>query len=239
MTVIAPSFIHQSVYSVCLWVLCFKCVCIYISIYCFTVRLVISLSYGVPVGISLLYAPVLPPSFCPSVRISMVWFSPALVPDAVQVWGSCSRLPPHCSSLCPAPVAQPVPGSTALCHPHPVGNLSPTQPWHWQHTPLSLSLSFSYPLSPLLSSPVLSSPWPQLSSLISIIKQKLVNVSDARWLRHPATGPLAQHERTHKHLRKTHTHSLVLRCSHLHTRWQIQHSCWSVCSEFAILTSFW
>ncbi len=96
----------------------------------------------------------------------------------------------------------------------------------------SLSLSFSYPLSPLLSSPVLSSPWPRLSSLISIIKQKLVNVSDARWLRHPATGPLAQHERTHKHLTKTHTHSLMLSYSHLHTHCQIQHICESECSEW-------
>lgn len=92
----------------------------------------------------------------------------------------------------------------AICHQHSLGTGS---------TPLislSLSLSFSYPLSPLLSTPVLSSLWPRLSSLISIIKQKLVNVSDARWLRHPATGPLAQHERTHKHLRKkTHTHSCL------------------------------
>lgn len=96
---------------------------------------------------------VLPPSFCPSVRVSMGWFSPALVPDAVQVWGSCSRLPPRCSSLCPAPVAQPIPSSTALCHPHPVGNLSPTQTWHWQHTPLSLILFHTLFLlcSPLLS----------------------------------------------------------------------------------------
>ncbi len=147
---------HQSVYSVCLWVLCFKCVCMCAPVHkVFLVLLYVwsSLSLMCSCGYFFIYAPVLPPSLCPSVRVSMVWFSPALVPDAVQVWGSCSRLPPRCSSLCPAPVAQPVPGSTALCHPHPVGNLSLTQPWHWQHTPLSLFF-FSYPLS--LCSPLLS-----------------------------------------------------------------------------------
>ncbi len=167
MTVIAPSFMHQSVYSVCLWVLCFKCVCMCAPVHkVFLVLLYVwsSLSLMVFLWVFLYYMRQYSLPLSAHLYVSPWFGSPLLSCLMLSRYGA---LVPGCLPAavpCVRPQSPTCPWFKQRSgHPHPVGNLSLTQPWQLAAHP-SLSLLFHTLFSPLalLSCPVF--PWPRLSS---------------------------------------------------------------------------